>query len=125
PRLQLRRARQLSQAQPRAGARAHHRLLPRASRVVVDDSAGGFCRFPPLVGPRSGAASADPTSRPSAAQDVAATGEEITAMTTIDRRRFLGSAGVLGAAAVLADGLGTTARADKPVSFSGWVFKPD
>ena len=46
-------------------------------------------------------------------------------MRTISRRTFLGSAGLLGAATVLADGLGRIAHADKPVTFSGWVFKPD
>jgi hypothetical protein len=44
-------------------------------------------------------------------------------MTT--RRAFLGTAGLLGASAVLADGRWGLARADKPVNLSGWVFKPD
>jgi multiple sugar transport system substrate-binding protein len=43
----------------------------------------------------------------------------------ISRRKFLGSAGLLGAGAVLADGARRRARADKPINFSGWVFKPD
>ena len=46
-------------------------------------------------------------------------------MSTISRRKFLGSAGLLGAGAVLADGARRRARADKPLNFSGWVFKPD
>ena len=46
-------------------------------------------------------------------------------MTPINRRTFLRTAGLLGASAVLADGMLRPARADKPVSFSGWVFKPD
>ena len=46
-------------------------------------------------------------------------------MSRISRRRFLGSAGLLGAGAVLADGARRRARADKPINFSGWVFKPD
>ena len=46
-------------------------------------------------------------------------------MSTISRRKFLGSAGLLGAGAVLADGARRRARADKPINFSGWVFKPD
>jgi len=46
-------------------------------------------------------------------------------VSTISRRKFLGSAGLLGAGAVLADGARRRARADKPLSFSGWVFKPD
>jgi multiple sugar transport system substrate-binding protein len=46
-------------------------------------------------------------------------------MTAMSRRRFLRHAGLLGASAVLADGFRATARASKPVSFSGWVFKPD
>ena len=46
-------------------------------------------------------------------------------MSTISRRRFLGNAGVLGAGAVLAEGALRSARADKPINFSGWVFKPD
>src|SRR5262245_21588903 len=46
-------------------------------------------------------------------------------MTTISRRTFLANAGVLGASAVLADALGHSAHADKPINFSGWVFKPD
>ncbi len=46
-------------------------------------------------------------------------------MSTISRRKFLGSAGLLGAGAVLADGARRRARADRPINFSGWVFKPD
>ena len=46
-------------------------------------------------------------------------------MTPINRRTFLRNAGLLGASAVLADGMLRPARADKPVNFSGWVFKPD
>jgi multiple sugar transport system substrate-binding protein len=43
---------------------------------------------------------------------------------TMDRRTFLGHAG-LGASALLASGAWTPAHADKPINFSGWVFKPD
>jgi len=46
-------------------------------------------------------------------------------MTTIDRRTFLGAAGRATAAALLGEGALRSARADKPVNFSGWVFKPD
>ena len=46
-------------------------------------------------------------------------------MTTMNRRTFLTNTGLLGASAVLADGLLRPARADKPINFSGWVFKPD
>jgi multiple sugar transport system substrate-binding protein len=46
-------------------------------------------------------------------------------MTAISRRTFLTTSGALGAGLVLGDGLRAPARADKPVSFSGWVFKPD
>src|SRR5882724_7256531 len=46
-------------------------------------------------------------------------------MRTISRRTFLRSAGSLGAAIVLADGVGRVVHADRPVTFSGWVFKPD
>src|SRR5260370_1994081 len=46
-------------------------------------------------------------------------------MRAISGRPFLGNAGLLGAATVLGDGLGRSAHADKPVTFSGWVFKPD
>jgi len=46
-------------------------------------------------------------------------------MTTISRRTFLKTSGALGAAAVLDEGLRAPAFADKPISFSGWVFKPD
>jgi multiple sugar transport system substrate-binding protein len=44
---------------------------------------------------------------------------------TIDRRTFLGSMGLATAAAVLGEGAWRVARADKPINFSGWVFKPD
>jgi hypothetical protein len=46
-------------------------------------------------------------------------------MRTISRRTFLGSAGLVAAARVLADGSGRVVHADKPITFSGWVFKPD
>jgi multiple sugar transport system substrate-binding protein len=46
-------------------------------------------------------------------------------MTMVNRRSFLGAAGLSAAAAVLGDGALRAARADKPVNFSGWVFKPD
>ena len=46
-------------------------------------------------------------------------------MTPINRRTFLRNAGLLGASAVLADGSCGGARADKPINFTGWVFKPD
>ncbi len=46
-------------------------------------------------------------------------------MTNLDRRTFLGAAGLSAVAAVLGDGAIHLARADKPVNFSGWVFKPD
>jgi multiple sugar transport system substrate-binding protein len=44
---------------------------------------------------------------------------------TISRRQLLRNAGLLGTSAVLADALRGVAHADKPISFSGWVFKPD
>src|SRR5262245_58620326 len=46
-------------------------------------------------------------------------------MSPISRRQFLGATGLLGASSVLAEGALRPARADKPISFSGWVFKPD
>jgi multiple sugar transport system substrate-binding protein len=46
-------------------------------------------------------------------------------MNTVTRRTFLRNAGLLGATAVLGDGWLGTARADKPINFVGWVFKPD
>ncbi len=46
-------------------------------------------------------------------------------MRNMDRRTFLKQVGVLGTSVLLADGLLQTARAGKPVNFSGWVFKPD
>src|SRR6266700_3628828 len=51
--------------------------------------------------------------------------EETRLMTTISRRTFLKTSGAHGAAAVLGEGLRAPAHADKPISFSGWVFKPD
>ncbi len=44
-------------------------------------------------------------------------------MTTIDRRTFLGAAGLSAAAALLGEGALRSALADKPINFSGWVFK--
>src|SRR2546430_17614472 len=44
---------------------------------------------------------------------------------TLDRRPFLGTTGLAAAAAVLGEGAWRPARADKPINFSGWVFKPD
>jgi hypothetical protein len=44
---------------------------------------------------------------------------------TINRRTFLGVTGVAAAASVLGEGLLRPARADKPINFAGWVFKPD
>ena len=41
------------------------------------------------------------------------------------RRSFLRTTGLLGASAVLADGFFGETRADKPINFAGWVFKPD
>src|SRR4029453_7582354 len=47
-------------------------------------------------------------------------------MSPISRRRFLGTAGGLGAEAMrAAGGALRPPRADKPINFSGWVFKPD
>ena len=46
-------------------------------------------------------------------------------MSGTSRRTFLTRAGLLGAGALLADGLRSSAHADKPVNLSGWVFKPD
>jgi multiple sugar transport system substrate-binding protein len=46
-------------------------------------------------------------------------------MAHLTRRTFLRNAGLLGASAALAQGLGREARADKPINFYGWVFKPD
>src|SRR5258705_1832740 len=46
-------------------------------------------------------------------------------MGTISRRTFLKNTGLLGAGIVLADGVGRVVHADRPVTFSGWVFKPD
>jgi multiple sugar transport system substrate-binding protein len=46
-------------------------------------------------------------------------------MTTSNRRTFLGAAGLAAAAAVVGEGPLRAARADKPINFSGWVFKPD
>jgi multiple sugar transport system substrate-binding protein len=46
-------------------------------------------------------------------------------MTDISRRTFLRTASLLGASAAVAGGWHGVARADKPINFSGWVFKPD
>ena len=46
-------------------------------------------------------------------------------MNTISRRQLLGNAALLGAGAVMGEGAFRSAHAGKPVSFSGWVFKPD
>ena len=47
-------------------------------------------------------------------------------MSTISRRTFLGNAGLLGAGRGAGGGRAALgARADKPINFSGWVFKPD
>src|SRR5437867_8307938 len=48
-----------------------------------------------------------------------------TSMERITRRSFLQTTGLLGASAVLADGVFHETRADKPINFAGWVFKPD
>src|SRR5881296_3992251 len=44
---------------------------------------------------------------------------------TIARRTFLGGAAVSAAAALVGEGVVRSALADKPINFSGWVFKPD
>jgi multiple sugar transport system substrate-binding protein len=46
-------------------------------------------------------------------------------MERLARRTLLRNAGLLGASAILADGLSRPARADRPITFVGWVFKPD
>src|SRR5262245_24049492 len=46
-------------------------------------------------------------------------------MKTFSRRTLLRNTGLLGATALLTGGLRGVASADKPLSFSGWVFKPD
>ena len=47
-------------------------------------------------------------------------------MSRLDRRSFLKGAGMLGASTALAGAGARPARAaDKPINFSGWVFKPD
>ncbi len=46
-------------------------------------------------------------------------------MRSMDRRTFLELAGIAGASTLLAEALPSVARADKPINFSGWVFKPD
>jgi len=46
-------------------------------------------------------------------------------MRTIDRRTFLRNAGVLGTWLAASNVLSGAAHADKPITFSGWVFKPD
>jgi multiple sugar transport system substrate-binding protein len=44
---------------------------------------------------------------------------------SLDRRSFLRNAGWLGASMAIADAVPPSARADRPINFSGWVFKPD
>jgi multiple sugar transport system substrate-binding protein len=44
---------------------------------------------------------------------------------SMDRRSFLRNAGRLGASMAMAGAVPPTAGADKPINFSGWVFKPD
>jgi multiple sugar transport system substrate-binding protein len=51
--------------------------------------------------------------------------QEDVLVTIIGRRTFLGTAGLAAAGAVLGEGPFHAARADKPINFSGWVFKPD
>jgi len=46
-------------------------------------------------------------------------------MRSMDRRTFLELAGIAGASTLLTEALPSVARADKPINFSGWVFKPD
>ena len=46
-------------------------------------------------------------------------------MTAISRRTFLTTSGALGASLALGDFPQAAAQTGKPVSFSGWVFKPD
>ena len=46
-------------------------------------------------------------------------------MTAISRRTFLTTSGALGASLALGDLPQAGAQTGKPVSFSGWVFKPD
>jgi multiple sugar transport system substrate-binding protein len=46
-------------------------------------------------------------------------------MRTISRRTLLRNAGVLGTWLVASNSLRNAAHADKPITFSGWVFKPD
>ncbi len=46
-------------------------------------------------------------------------------MRRMNRRTFLEVAGLAGASTLLAEAFPTAARADKPINFSGWVFKPD
>src|SRR5262249_7555748 len=48
-----------------------------------------------------------------------------TTMRSMDRRAFLELGGLAGASARLGAAVPTAAAADKPVNFSGWVFKPD
>src|SRR5438046_10157291 len=48
-----------------------------------------------------------------------------TTMRSMDRRTFLELAGIAGASTLLTEALPSVARADKPINFSGWVFKPD
>ena len=44
---------------------------------------------------------------------------------SLDRRSFLRNVGLLGASMAIADAVPPSARADRPINFSGWVFKPD
>ena len=46
-------------------------------------------------------------------------------METTTRRTFLRNVGLFAASALVIEGLHRPALADKPVNFSGWVFKPD
>lgn len=46
-------------------------------------------------------------------------------MTAMSRRTFLVTSGAVGASLALADVPRAAAQSGKPVSFSGWVFKPD
>src|SRR2546429_9845655 len=46
-------------------------------------------------------------------------------MSRMDRRTSLELPGIAAASTLLAEALPSVARADKPINFSGWVFKPD
>ncbi|MBI1847582.1 MAG: extracellular solute-binding protein [Candidatus Rokubacteria bacterium] len=46
-------------------------------------------------------------------------------MSTMTRRTFLATSGLAAGSAVLSEGRLRPARADKPLSLAGWVFKPD